>query len=154
MRAFATLAGAVLSGTVRPELKQLVAHISSTAAGCQYCQAHTAHTAARIGVSLEKLEAAWNFETDNRFNEAERAALRFARDASIIPNAVTKNHFEDLHKHFSDDEIVELLAVISLFGWLNRWNDTMATELESEPLNFASRHLTPRGWQAGKHWQG
>src|SRR5215472_7311573 len=97
MRAFATLAGAVLSGTVRPELKQLVAHISSTAAGCQYCQAHTAHTAARIGIPLEKLEAAWNFETDNRFNEAERAALRFARDASIVPNAVTKNHFEDLH---------------------------------------------------------
>src|SRR2546425_281096 len=91
--------------------------------------------------SGEKLEAAWNFESDTGFEEPERAALRLARDASVVPNAVTKAHFEDLHKYFSDDEIVELVAVISLFGWLNRWNDTMATELESEPLDFASKHL-------------
>jgi uncharacterized peroxidase-related enzyme len=154
LRAFAALAGAVRKGTVSPELKQLVAHISSTAAGCRYCQAHTADSAARIGVPLAKLEAAWNFESDNRFDEKERAALRLARDASVVPNEVTKDHFEDLRKYFSDDEIVELVAVISLFGWLNRWNDTMATELESEPLNFASKHLASRGWQAGKHHQG
>jgi hypothetical protein len=43
------------------------------------------------------------------------------------------------------------VAVISLFGWLNRWNDTMATELEDEPLAFASQHLTANGWSAGKH---
>jgi uncharacterized peroxidase-related enzyme len=154
VRAFAALAGGVQSGTVRPELKQLVAHISSTAAGCRYCQAHTAHTAARIGVPLEKLEAAWDFESDDRFDEPERVTLRFARDASVVPNAVTKSHFDDLRKHFSDDEIVELVAVISLFGWLNRWNDTMATELEGEPLNFASQHLASRGWQVGKHERG
>ncbi len=154
LRAFAALAGAVRKGTVSPELKQLVAHISSTAAGCRYCQAHTADSAARIGVPQAKLEAAWNFESDIGFEEPERAALRLARDASVVPNAVTKAHFEDLHKYFSDDEIVELVAVISLFGWLNRWNDTMATELESEPLNFASKHLASRGWQVGKHRQG
>jgi uncharacterized peroxidase-related enzyme len=151
MRAFAGLAGAVRSGTVRPELKQLVAHISSTAAGCRYCQAHTAHNAARMGILTEKLHAAWDFESVDRFDEAERAALRFARDASVVPNAETKKHFDDLHKYFSDDEIVELLAVISLFGWLNRWNDTVATELEREPLDFASRHFASRGWRADKH---
>src|SRR5216683_3947599 len=139
---------------VSPELKQLVAYISSTAAGCRYCQAHTADSAARIGVPQAKLEAAWNFESDTGFEESERAVLRLARDASVVPNAVTKAHFEDLHKYFSDDEIVELVAVISLFGWLNRWNDTMATELESEPLNFASKHLASRGWAAGKHHSG
>jgi len=154
LRAFAALAGAGRKGTVSPELKQLVAHISSTAAGCRYCQAHTADSGARIGVPQAKLEAAWNFESDTGFEEPERAALRLARDASVVPNAVTKAHFEDLHKYFSDDEIVELVAVISLFGWLNRWNDTMATELESEPLNFASKHLASRGWAAGKHHSG
>ena len=154
LQAFAALAGAVHQGTVSPELKQLVAHISSTAAGCRYCQAHTAQSAAHLGVAPAKLEAAWNFESDNRFDETERAALRLARDASVVPNAVTKSHFEDLRKYFSDDEIVELVAVISLFGWLNRWNDTMATELESEPLDFASKHLASRGWQTGKHREG
>jgi len=41
--------------------------------------------------------------------------------------------------------------VISLFGWLNRWNDTMASDLEPAPLAFAGAHLVARGWSAGKH---
>jgi len=138
-------------GTLRPELRQLVAHIASTAAGCRYCQAHTAGTAARIGVPLEKLEAAWLFETDGHFDAAERAALRLARDAAMTPNATTPEHFAELRKHFGEDEIVEMVAMISLFGFLNRWNDTMGTQLEEEPLQFASEHLSQRGWQVGKH---
>lgn len=150
--AFSALLRAVVGpGKLRPELKQLVAHIASTAAGCRYCQAHTASTAARMGVPLEKLEAAWLFETDTHFDEAERAALRLARDAGVVPNATTPEHFIELRKHFSEDEIVEIVAMISLFGWLNRWNDTMGTQLEEEPLAFASGHLKQRGWHVGKH---
>jgi hypothetical protein len=37
--------------------------------------------------------------------------------------------------------------VIALFGFLNRWNDTLATPLEDEPIEYLSRG----GWQAGKH---
>jgi uncharacterized peroxidase-related enzyme len=152
LRAFSQLLRAVVGpGRLRPDLKQLVAYVASTAAGCCYCQAHTASTAARMGVPLEKLEAAWLFETDGHFDEAERAALRLARDASVVPNATTPAHFVDLRKHFGEDEIVEMVAMIALFGWLNRWNDTMATELEIEPMEFASRHLAGRGWKAGKH---
>jgi uncharacterized peroxidase-related enzyme len=152
LRAFAGLAGAVLGGgSVPPDLKQLVAYIASTAAGCRYCQAHTAGAAARIGVDGSKLADAWDFERSARFTPAEKAALTFARDAAIIPNAVTGSHFDDLRKHFNDAEIVELMAVIALFGWLNRWNDTMATELEAEAREFASTALAPRGWAVGKH---
>jgi hypothetical protein len=46
---------------------------------------------------------------------------------------------------------VQSVGVISLFGYLNRWNDTMATTLEPEPLEFATQHLAKRGWQPGKH---
>ncbi len=152
LKAFSALLRTVVGpGKLRPELKQLVAHIASTAAGCRYCQAHTASTAARMGVPLEKLEAAWLFETDPHFDQAERAALRLARDAGAVPNATTPEHFIELRKHFGEDEIVEIVAMISMFGWLNRWNDTMGTQLEEEPLTFASEHLKQRGWQAGKH---
>jgi hypothetical protein len=58
-----------------------------------------------------------------------------------------------LAPHFDEDQIVELVAVISLFGWLNRWNDTMATDLEDEPLAFGTDHLAARGWDPGKHVQ-
>jgi uncharacterized peroxidase-related enzyme len=152
LRAFAGLSAAVLiGGTLSQDLKSLVSFVASNAAGCRYCQAHTAHSAERAGVGGDKLDAAFEFETSPLFSDAERAALRVARDAAFVPNATTDEQFASLRKHYNETEIVELVAVISLFGWLNRWNDTMATELESGPLSFASGRLSQHGWQVGKH---
>lgn len=152
MQAFARLAGEISGrGVVDPGLKQLVAHVASVAAGCRYCQAHTASLAHNYGVDEAKVAAVWEFETDDRFTEAERAALRLARDGAQQPNAVTSRHFSELGPHFSQEQIVELVAVIALFGFLNRWNETMATHLEDEPMDFASRNLGAAGWEPGRH---
>lgn len=152
LEAFTNLAGTVLGpGTVDGGLKQLVAHVTSNAAGCRYCQAHTASSATRSGVDPAKIEAVWNFEADDRFTPAERAALRLALAAGGAPNTTTSAHFDDLAPHFDEDQIVEIVSVISLFGWLNRWNDTMATDLEDEPLTFGQQHLAGAGWEPGKH---
>ena len=132
-------------------LRQMVAHIASAAAGCAYCQAHTAHIAAHTGASAEKLAALWAFETSDLFSDAERAALDLALAAGSVPNQSTEAHFEAVRAHFSEDEIVELVAVISLFGFLNRWNDTLATTLEDSPLAFAETHLAPKGWDGDRH---
>lgn len=139
------------SGTVPAGLKALVALVSSTSAGCRYCQAHEAVDAAAHGVPPEKVAAIWSFESNPLFTEAERAALRLARDAGLVPNAVTPTHFAELREHYDEGEIVELLATIGLFGFLNRWNDSVATDLEPEPVAFADRHLAAGGWTAGKH---
>ena len=48
-------------------------------------------------------------------------------------------------------EIVEIGAVVAVNGFLNRWNSTMAPQLEREPLEFAKTHLAAHGWKAGKH---
>jgi len=155
LKAFAGLAGVVNApGVLERETLQLVAYVSSRAAGCRYCQAHTSHGAERAGVASEKIEAAFDFETSPLFDPAERAALRLARDASIAPPAVEDSHFAELRRHWDEDAILALVAVISLFGWLNRWNDTLATELEPAPLAFASGHLTAQGWEAGPHSAG
>ena len=152
LRAFAGLSGNVIGGgRVDPALKQLVAFVSSNAAGCRYCQAHTSHSAERLGVSPEKLEAAFEYETSPLFEPAERAALALAHAAGLVPNAARDEHFAALREHFDDAEIVELVAVISLFGWLNRWNDTLATELEAGPRAFAEAALGSHGWSADKH---
>lgn len=152
LRAFGGLSSAVLgSSSIEPALRQLVAFVSSNAAGCRYCQAHSSHAGERVGVPTEKIEAAFEFETSDLFDDAERAALRLARDASLVPNETTDAHFDALRLHFSEKEIVDLVAVIALFGWLNRWNDTMATQLEDEARSFASSHLAPSGWSVGVH---
>lgn len=150
--AFGQLAATAMNaGEIDPTLVQMVAHVASTAAGCRYCQAHTAAHAAHLGVDTAKLESVWEFETTDRFSNAERAALRLARDAAQVPNAATDQHFTDLAEHFTETQVVQIVGVISLFGYLNRWNDTMATTLEPEPLDFATRHLAARGWEVGKH---
>ena len=152
VRAFARLSGEVFMGaSLDKELLNLLGHMASSAAGCTYCQAHTASNIADGGMVSRKLAAIWEFEQSDLFSEGERAALRLARDGALVPNAVTDAHFDDLKAHYSQREIVDMVAVISLFGFLNRWNDTLATPLEDEPLELAQTLLSVRGWEVGKH---
>lgn len=152
LRAFAALAGVVNGpGKLPAATRQLVAFVASHAAGCRYCQAHTSAQAARLGTPVEKVAAAFEFETSPLFDEAERAALRLARDAALSAPAVTDEHFAQLCRHYDEAEILEIVSVIALFGFLNRWNDTLATPLEAEPLRFAEEHLGGAGWGPGPH---
>lgn len=145
--AFGGMAKAAMGNPKLPAgLAHMVAHIASTTAGCRYCAAHSAHNAEHAGVSEEKLAELWVWETSDHFDEAERAALRLAFNAASVPNTVTDESIDDLRNHFDDDQISGIVAVISLFGFLNRWNDTMATDLEDQPNEFAKAVLSPQGW--------
>jgi uncharacterized peroxidase-related enzyme len=152
MAAFANLNEVVMGpGQVDAGLKQLAVLMVSSAAVCRYCQAHTSHVAKERGVAEDKIAAIWEYETSPLFEEHERAVLRVAEGAGHVPNTVTDEQFAALRDHFSDEQVVEIMAAISVFGFLNRWNDTVATTLESSPLAFASETLAPSGWQVGKH---
>jgi len=150
--AFQRLAGTVFAnGLISRELGQMVAMVTSVSAGCRYCQAHTGHTGERMGIADEKLADIWNYETSEHFNEAERAALAIASHAGMAPNQVTDEMFERARAYYDDDQLAAIVAMVSLFGWLNRWNDTMATTLESSPTEFGERVISSNGWQPGKH---
>jgi uncharacterized peroxidase-related enzyme len=151
LRAAASLAQAARTGTVSRELKELVALVASTAAGCRYCQAHTASNATRVGARAAKIANVWSYETSDLFSDAERAALRLAHHAALVPNQATDEDFEELARHFDDGEKVEIVAVVALFGFLNRWNDTVATDLEPAPFAVASEVIAAAGWEPGKH---
>ena len=152
--AFANLARTVnfTESELPTSTKRLVGHIVSRASGCQYCSAHTGFQATRSGgVEEEKIEAAFEYETSPLFTDAERAALRVAQAAAAVPNSVTDEDFTELKKYYTDRQIVEIVGQISVFGFLNRWNDTMATELEATPIKYAKEHLADSGWGVGKH---
>jgi uncharacterized peroxidase-related enzyme len=153
VRAFAELAAAVWDpeSTVDRGFKRLLAHFASRAAGCQYCMAHTAGGALRLGVSEAKLAALWDYRTSPLYSEAERLALDFALAAGAVPNEVSDELFAAMRQHWSEDQMVEIVGVISLFGFLNRWNDTMATPLEAEPVEVGERFLAKHGWSHAKH---
>jgi len=151
--AFIALNKAVMKneGRISSSLKRLMAYVSSHATGCRYCQAHTIRAAERYGADKEKLEHIWEYATHPAFDEAERVALDFAIQASTVPNSVDDELNSRLKTHWDDGEIVEMMGVIALFGFLNRWNDSMGTTLEEDAKQSAEKHLSLQGWNPGKH---
>jgi uncharacterized peroxidase-related enzyme len=152
VQAFAQLNAAVMDpqGEVDVGLKRLIGHVASKAAGCLYCQAHTLLGASNFGVSEEKLAAVWTYASSDLYTPAERAALDFALAAAAQPNAMSDELFAATRVHWSEAQVVEILGVVAMFGFLNRWNDTLATPLEAKPHEVARIALGAQ-WQAGKH---
>ena len=138
-------------GRVTSALKRLIGYISSNAAGCRYCQAHTIRAAERYGAEQAQIDNIWEYRTHDAFNEAERAALDLALASSTIPNAVDDAVSERMREHWDAGEIVEILGVIALFGYLNRWNDSMGTEIEAGAVESGEGLLAKEGWNTGKH---
>ncbi len=153
VKGFGELTKAVMDpeGGVDLGFMRLVAHFSSHAAGCQYCEAHSLVAAKIHNIPQEKLDAIWEYRTSPLYSEAERAALDFALAAGSVPNAVDAEIFARMREHWSEDQIVQILGVVCLYGFLNRWNDSMATTLEDEPREMAERVLRKGGWTGGKH---
>ena len=147
LKAFSGLAGTVFqSDGIDMGTKQLIALATSLASGCKYCQAHTSHGAERAGVEEKKIADILNYSESEEYSESERAVLDLAFAAGKVPNQSNQEHFDNLKKHFSKKEIVDIVSVISLFGFLNRWNDTLGTALEEVPENFIKNKLKPTGW--------
>jgi alkylhydroperoxidase family enzyme len=153
VRAFVAMQAAIWSpdGKVDRGLKRLIAFAASRAAQDAYSMAHTASGALHFGIDPAKLAAVADFQGSARFTAAEKSALALAVAASAVPNGVTHAMFADLRAHWSEEQIVEIVATVAMAGFLARWNGTMATPLEDEPIGVAEEHLAPHGWFAGIH---
>ena len=151
-QAFVNLNKAVMdnAGSISSEFKRIIAYISSNTAGCRYCQAHTIRAAERYGGEKERLEQAWDFENSSLFSEAEKVALRFTIAASSVPVSTSQELEKLLQHHWDETDILEIMSVIALFGYLNRWNDVMGTSLEKDAKDSAES-LLQNQWDIGKH---
>ncbi len=141
----------IFTGAPGLELNFMVFTVASLAAGCRHCQAHGSYALHNFGASDEKIAALWDFESSDLFDDRDRAALRFALAAGVTPNAVGPEHHADLRAHFSDPEVRTLLGVVSLGGFMNRYNDSLGTVTDAESSDWAARVLGPLGWEIGKH---
>jgi hypothetical protein len=91
-----------------------------------------------------------NYAASGRFTAAEKIALRYSELMSVDPDAVDAGFFDELRKHFSDDEIVELGAFIgfnlgyhTFFGTLKFYplfspDGRLVSQEESEKLYGAA----------------
>ena len=138
-------------GRVTSALKRQIAYLSSMTTGCRYCEAHAIRAAVRYGSEEDKLRNIWDYKTYPAFTDAERAAFDFAIAASSVPNAVDDAIAENMRAHWEEGEIVEIAGVVALFGYLNRWNDSMGTKLERPAADDGDDYLANKGWTVGKH---
>ena len=152
-KAYGDLQKAIAQSITYPaELRSMMFLMQSQASGCLYCQAHSVSALARSNnVSEEKIKDLWAFETSAVFSDAERAALRFTLAVASRPNAASEVEFAGLREHYNEEQIVEMVAALSVGAFLNTWNDTAATQLDSKSVETASANLGERGWTAGKH---
>ncbi len=153
VQGFGVLTKAVMDpeGEVDLGFKRVIAHFASRAAGCQYCEAHSLIAAKIHGVSDEKVAAVWEYSNSPLYSDAERVALDYAFAAGSVPNSVDQELMSRMREHWTDDQIVEILAAVCLYGFLNRWNDSMATSLEDQPRTLGETVLARGGWDGGKH---
>lgn len=152
-RAFLEMNQAVMEnkGRITSSLKRELAYLSSMTAGCRYCEAHAIRAADRYGSESTRLEHIWDYKTHESFTEGERAIFDLAIAASTVPNGVNDEIASRMREHWDEGEIVEVMGVVALFGYLNRWNDSMGTQLEEPAADDGNKFLGKAGWNRGKH---
>lgn len=134
--------------TIDRKLMAMVSYMCSYGSGCRYCQAHSIHVADQSDCDTEKLANLWQFDTSDLFDNRERAALSFALASGQVPNAVEDSHYEALTQYFSEEQILDMAIIVSVFGFLNRWNETLGVPLEEEPEKSARSILGDKAWQS------
>jgi alkylhydroperoxidase family enzyme len=119
VKGFGELTRAVMDpdGAVDLGFMRLIAHFSSRAAGCQYCEAHSLVAAKIHGISQDKLDAIWEYQTSPLYSEAERVALDYALAAGAVPNAVDRELADRMNAHWSEEQIVQILGAVCLYGF-------------------------------------
>lgn len=135
--------GSLLGKGAPKELVGLGMYVSSRAAECMYCAAHTCSYALRRGASPEAV-------TGN-YNEVEAAVASVAESLGRVPSDLTQEQVFELDRHLSPQDVEWVLYGIALMGYLNKFMDTMGVELEAQAIADVQELIEPTGWTTGKH---
>ena len=152
VKTFARLSEAVHNEcSLQPLVRGLVGFVASNTASCNYCMAHTAAAAVRYGVPEKFVVNIADYDESDIYSPELRAALKFAEAMSSQPGRMTDAIILEARQYYTDVQIVEIAAICSFYGWLNRLNSGLRMELEDEPRKFSEAHLSKTNWSLGDH---
>jgi AhpD family alkylhydroperoxidase len=118
-----------LSKTKLPlETKRLATQLVAELNGCNFCIDLGKRIAQDEKLGLEKMQHVLEFETYALFTPSERAALRYAFEATQVMARVSDTTFSELEKHFSEREILELTVAVATENFYNRLNAPLEVE--------------------------
>ncbi len=119
------------------QIKRLVTQLVAEINGCAFCIDLGQRIAQDERLNLQKMQRVLMFETDASFSPAERAALRYAQEATQVGAKVSDQTFTELKTYFGDREILELTVAVATENFYNRLN----APLEIESQGFCSVEL-------------
>jgi alkylhydroperoxidase family enzyme len=83
------------------------------------------------GASAEKVEAALgDYKKSALFSLPEKLALELCERMTYTRKRVTDRFFKRLQRHYSDEELVELAAIIALENFRSKFNPVFAVEAQ------------------------
>ena len=114
--------GAVRKGhSVDERLKNLVELKGAQMIGCEFCVDLGSQICRNSGFSDDELLALPRYRDSDLFTEREKLALDYAVGVMRTPVEVTDELFERLKEHFSDEQLVEITALLTVVN-LDRFN--------------------------------
>ena len=116
-----------LSGELKVLLRTHVAQLNT----CHFCIDISQAKAIQGFDKPDRFFEVQDFETSPRFSDAERAALRFARELTI-DKEVTAATYHEVQNHFSEAQTVGIAWMVSSEHLYNLMN--LAFEIESDGL--------------------
>ena len=113
-----------------PRLREIaIVRIAQSAKYAYALQQHIPGIAVPDGVSLEECEALKDWRASGKFSDAERAALAYD-DAMIAGPEVADLVFNNVRKHYSEREVVELTVLVGTYLMHNRVFTALRVDLE------------------------
>lgn len=96
---------------------------------CTYCVAHHAPRLIEQGLAAETTAAILEPDCPG-LDEVDRLVRDYAVQVTMTPNRIRDAMFDDLRKHFTEEQIVELTLRTALCGFFNRFNDALQIGME------------------------
>ena len=149
------------SGVCDHAIKELCRVYISRTVKCEYCGNQRSEQGRRKGLQEAQYDDLLNFETSERFDERQKAALAYAE--AIAWRLETDDAFWDrMHAQFTEPELVELGCAIGLTlgqqSWLRLLNiehhEVMAGTSASMAPGFETREDLERSKSSAEYWAG
>jgi len=127
------------SSPVSPALRSLIIVRVSQMNGCEFCIDLNTSVLIERGVSLEKAEAIPQWKTSDLFDEREKLVLEYTEAVTMSTTKISEEMKAKMKAQFSEEEIVELTAIIAFQTMSTKFNNAFGIEaqgfcLRSQPI--------------------
>ncbi len=123
-------------GVLDHRIKELARVYVAKSMECGYCAGQRSHLAAAHGATEDDYDDLIDFRKSDRYDDRERAALRWAEAIAWDPGSADDDLWAELHEHFSEPELVELGYFIGLTMGQQRFLKTL--QVKNGELGTAS----------------